>query len=321
MKKNKKVVVIYHGDDWKNEVPLKKSPATRIAFEDWYERGRKRDVEIYRASIGWFDLLKFHFRKAWTYRDKKWIKVAKPVKPDLIFDKIAGKYDFELFKLKQKINQRIKIFNPPLFRTLLDSKLSHYLSFKEFMPQSFLAYTETDLKAAAKKIKSEKVVIKPLYGSGGFGIIISVKNRLNFMKISYPVLVQEFISSQKGIPGITKGKTLADLRLVFMNHKLIYALSRVAKKGSLFTNFHQGARPVLVPKKFIPRTALDTAAKIIDKLKIFPEANYSIDFLLLNSGKPVLMEINTTPGFDLLQLVGTGRIKDENLKELVRIIP
>lgn len=318
---NKKVVVIYYSNDWKEKIPLKKSPATRIAFEDWYERGRRRGVEIYRASIDWFDLSRSVFKKTWTYENKKWIKVREPIKPDLIFDKIAGKHDYELFELKQKINEKVKIFNPPLFRTLLDSKLSHYVTFKEFMPPSFLAHSKEELKSLLKKVKSEKIVIKPLYGSGGFGILIEKKSKINYRFIKYPVFVQEFVAAQGGIPGFTKNKALADLRLVYMNHKLIYALSRIAKKGSYFTNFHQGARPVLVPKKFIPHSALQASKKIINKLKIFPEANYSIDFLFSNSGKPILMEINTTPGFDLLHLVATEKIKEDNLRELIKVIP
>ncbi len=317
----KKVVVVYKGDDWHKELPMKKAPATRESFEDWHERGLKNGVEMYRASIQWFDLEKGIFKKSWAFRDKKWIRVKKPVKPDLIFDKIAGRYDFELFGLKQNIERKVKIFNPPLFRTLLDSKLSHYLVFKEFMPDSYLAHTKKDLNAALKKIKSPKVVIKPLYGSGGFGILIEKKKNISRKRINYPVFIQEFIPAKRGVPGFTKKNALADLRLVYMNHKLIYALSRIAKRGSLFTNFHQGAKAVLVPRKKIPVSALKTSKKIIDRLKIFPEANYSIDFLFTNSGKPILMEINTTPGFDLLRIVGDEKTKEKNFKEFTTVIP
>jgi len=317
----KKVVVIYKSDDWDKKIPLETAIPTRESFEDWHERGLKSGIAMYRASIQWYDLPKGVFKKAWAYRNRKWIKVKKPISPDLVFDKIAGKYGFELFALKQEISKKVKIFNSPLFRTLLDSKLSQYLIFKEFMPNSFLAYSKKELKSIIKKIKSSKVVIKPLYGSGGFGIQIKRKSKINYRLISYPVLVQEFVSAKKGVPGFTKKSALADLRLVFMNHKLIYALSRIAKKGSLFTNFHQGAKAVLVPRKYIPATALRTARKITDRIKIFPEANYSIDFLFTDLGEPVLVEINTTPGFDLLRIVGDEKTKEKNFKEFIKVIP
>ena len=98
--KSKKVFIIYYGDDWGEKLPLKKSPATRLAFEDWYERGRRKGIYFYRASIDWFDISRFVFKKAWTYENKKWIKIAKPNRPNLIFDKIAGKHDYALFDLK-----------------------------------------------------------------------------------------------------------------------------------------------------------------------------------------------------------------------------
>ena len=103
---NKQVVIIYFGDDWKKKVPLEKSIPTRESFEDWYERGREKGVDFYRASIKWFDHSKFFFRKAWTYENKKWIKVRRPIRPDLIFDKVAGKHDYELLDLKLKIQEK-----------------------------------------------------------------------------------------------------------------------------------------------------------------------------------------------------------------------
>lgn len=313
---------MYKGSDWKERVPLDESPMTRRALEDLHEMALERGVKIYRASIDWFDILKLHFKKAWTFLNKKWIKINNPVKPDLIFDKIVGKYDYELFKLKQKINQKIKIFNPPIFRTILDNKLSQYIIFKEFMPQSFIANTREEFKSTIKKVKSEMIVIKPLYGSGGSGVIISKKDKVSYKKCTFPSLVQEFITSEIGIPGLTKSKIVADLRLVLMNHKIIYALSRIAKKNSLFTNFHKGARPIFVPKKHIPPSVINISRKIIDRLKIFPEANYSIDFLIANSGKPMLIEINTTPGFDLLYIIGkeNKNIWERNLDELTKVL-
>ena len=105
-----------------------------------------------------------------------------------------------------------------------------------------------------------------------------------------------------------------------MNHKLIYALSRIAQNGSLFTNFHQGATAVLVSDKFISKKLKEISQKIVDKLSIFPEANYSLDFMFDDSGKPILVEMNTTPGFDLLNIVGDEKIKDKNFKEFIKII-
>jgi glutathione synthase/RimK-type ligase-like ATP-grasp enzyme len=320
MKKSKKIVVVYKGDDWKKKIPLEKHPPTRESFEDWHERGLRNGVEMFRASIEWYDPKKNIFTKSWAYRDKKWLKIESPIKPDLIFDKIAGKHDYSLFDRKIEISRKVKIFNSPLFRTIFDNKLSQYIIFKEFMPTSFLAASKKELLENLPKIKSSKVVLKPLYGSGGFGITITEKNKVGNLRIEYPVLAQEFVKSNRGIPGFSKKRMVADLRMVFFNHKLIYALSRIAKRGSLFTNFHQGAQAVLVPEKNLPRSAKKFAQGITNKMKIFPKANYSVDLLFRDSGTPILMEINTTPGFDLLHIVGDEKIKEKNFTQLTKVL-
>lgn len=316
---NKKVVVIYNGEDWNKKIPFLSVP-TRESFQDWHERGMKCGIEMYRASFEWYDKSKNIFKKSWAYRNKKWIKIEKPIKPDLIFDKISGERDFSLFDQKMEILSKVKIFNNPIFRTILDNKLSQYMILGDFMSKSYLVNSRKELKNVIKKIKSSKVVLKPLYGSGGFGIIIDEKNKIFSNEISYPVLAQEFIKSTKGIPGFSKTKEVSDLRMIFMNHKMIYALSRIAKGESLFTNFHQGATAVLVPEKNISSRTKEVSRKIVERLSIFPEANYSLDFMFDDSGKPILVEMNTTPGFDLLNVIGDEKIKSRNFKEFIKII-
>jgi glutathione synthase/RimK-type ligase-like ATP-grasp enzyme len=316
----RKFVVIYDENDWSEKIPMSESPMTRKAFENWHKRGLKNGIAMFRASIRWFDEKKGFFKKSWAYRDKKWIKINKPIKPDLILDKTAGKYDYETFNLKMKIARKIKTYNHPLFRTMLSNKLSQHLCFGEFMPQSFLATDKKELEDRLKRIRGSKAVIKPLYGSGGFGITIKNKKEIDRRKITLPSLIQEFVKSEKGIPGFSKKKEISDLRMIFINHRFVYAVSRVAKKGSLFTNFHQGASVVLVPKKSIPTSAIKTANKVTAKLSLFSNANYALDFIFTNSGRPVLVEMNTVPGLDLLYIVGTEKIKDKYFSEIIRNI-
>lgn len=316
----KNLVVVYYNDDWDEKEPLKNAVSTRTSFEDWHERGQKSGINMFRADFRWYDEKRNVFKKAWAYRDKKWIKITEPIKPDLIFDKIAGKRDYALFDKKMRITKKIKMFNHPLFRTMVDNKLAQYLYLGEFMPKSFLATNLEELEKVFSEIKGDKVVLKPLYGSGGFGIIIDNKDNIKRDQIDFPVFIQEFVKSEKGIPGFSKKDEVSDLRMIFINHKLIYALSRIAKKGSLFTNFHQGATAVLVPLEAIPSSVKDLVEKIIGKLSIYPEANYSLDFIFTNSGKPILVEMNTTPGFDLLHIVGDEKTKQKHFNSFMKVL-
>lgn len=315
----KKIVVIYNDNDWNKKIPFESVP-TRESFEDWHERGLASGVEMYRANIDWYDKKTCLFKKSWAYRNKVWQKITTPIKADLIFDKLAGKYDYSLFDFKMEILKHTKIFNNPLFRTLLDNKLAQYLCLSEFMPKSFLATNKKELASVFEKVGTQMAVVKPLYGSGGTGIIIEEKNKIKTDSIDFPVLVQEFIKSERGIPGFSKKDEVSDLRLIFINHELIYALSRIAKKGSLFTNFHKGATAILVPEKKIPPSVKKMSKKIIAKLAVYPEANYSLDFIFTNNKKPLLVEMNTTPGFDLLNIVGNEKIKEKHFQKFIDLL-
>jgi glutathione synthase/RimK-type ligase-like ATP-grasp enzyme len=315
----KNAVVTYWGDDWNSKLPIS-NKITRHAFEGWHVMGSKKNIAMYRASIDWYDMQKNVFTKAWAFRNGKWIKIKEDIRPDLVYDKIAGRHDFAAFDKKLHMSRQVKMFNNPMMRTMINNKLFQYMIFGEFMPESFFAMNKNELAAVAEKIKSKKIVVKPLYGSGGDGIVIFEKKKALNKKYQYPVFVQEFVISEKGIPGFSKKKEISDLRLVYMNHKLSYALSRIAKKGSLFTNLHKGASGVVVHSKYIPKEVSKIAAVVIKKMKLFPEAEYALDFIFSNSGKPYLIELNTTPGIDLITILGDKKLPRMNFDNFVKLI-
>ncbi len=317
----KKIVIIYSGDDWYKDVPFSSdSSETKLSFEEWYKQASRYNIKFYRASIDWYDEKKGTFIKSWTFENNKWIKISQSIKPHAIYDKTAGSYDYITFEEKMNIFKKTPILNHPLFRTITNNKLSQHMLFGEYMPDTLLANNKKELITSLGKIKGSEIVIKPLHGSGGFGIFIGSKKDALKKRLTYPVIAQEFIVSTKGIPGFSKKDEIADLRLIYTDHKLVYALSRIAKKGSLFTNFHQGASAVLVPKNKIPKGVHMVAKNITKKLSVFPHANYSLDFIFTNNKKPILVEMNTTPGFDLLRIVGTKQIKKRNFELFVKSI-
>lgn len=317
---SKKIVTIYKGDDWHRDIPKVSSPTTKKSFEDWHKMGSEKGVEFFRASIQWFDVEKGVFEKAWAFRDGQWVKVDTPFCPDMIFDKVAGKHDYSLHSLKQKISRKVFLFNNPEFRTAMDNKLTQYIVFQEFMAKSVVAENPQDFLKRVGEIEGSLIVSKPLYGSGGFGIVIADRSEINHEDLEYPVLLQEFIENKNGIPGFSEENTIADLRMVYINHKLIYSLSRIAKEGSLFTNFHQGATAVLVPEEKIPESAIKMAEKIAKKLSVFSKAHYSLDFIFDENDNPRLVEINTTPGFDLLYIVGDEKLREKNFDIFVEVL-
>ena len=315
----KKIVTIYYADDWNKEVPITNID-TRLSFEDWHQKGLENGIEMFRSSIQWYDAARGVFTKAWAFRDGQWKKIEEEIKPDMIYDKLGGNRNHEFHDLKMKMAEKTKVFNTPLFQTLMNNKLNQSILLAEFMPLSFLALDEEEFINNLSRINSEKVVIKQFYGSGGFGVIIDEKSKIDSSELKYPVLVQEFIESNIGIPGFSPNGVVADLRLVYFNHKLSYALSRIAKEGSLFTNFHQGAKAVMVPEEKIPENVTVIAKKIIKKFSFFSEALYSIDFMFADDGKPYVIEINTTPGVDLLKKFGSSEQQEKFFRDFISLV-
>ena len=316
----KNFFVIYDGDDWGVDTPMNYE-MTRRAFEKWNVMALKKDVAMFRACTDWYDAKKNVFKKAWAFRDGKWQKIESLIKPDLIYDKTSGNRQYNLFPLKSIMGSKCRVFNDPLFRIIFNNKLTQYILFSQYMPISFLASDKKELDDVLKKIPSEKAVVKPLNGSGGYGIVIDSKDAIlkSNSSIAYPVLVQQFIEGG-GIPGFLGEDNLADLRIVFMHHQPKYALSRIAKKGSLFTNMHQGATGVSVPLEKIPDNINKIIKGIVEKLNIFPKAQYSLDFFFSKEGKPYLIEMNTTPGVCLIEAMGNDKLQEESLNDILALL-
>lgn len=316
----KKVVVIYTGDDWSSAIPIG-YVMTRKAFERWHTQGLEYGVEMYRASVDWYDVEKNVFNKSWAFRDEKWQRIEQPIMADLIYDKTPGAKEHLLYDLKMAMNGKSAMFNSPLFRSMVDNKLSQYAIFSEHMPCSFVATNKNELAEVVKKVVSSKIVVKPLQGSGGFGIVIDDKDAILKNEFVFPVLVQEFINNKNGIPGFSKEGELADLRITFMNHEPLYALSRIAKKGSLFTNMHQGAESVRVPLEAVPESVWKVTENIIKKLSMFPKAQYSLDFFFAEDGKPFFIEMNTVPGLCLIEALNDKELQKRELEAFIEMIP
>lgn len=319
-KNSKNVVVIYAGDDWYKEVPITYEQ-TRKAFERWHTMALEKNVQMYRASVAWYDVKKNVFTKAWAFREGSWKKIEKDVTPDLIYDKTPGALEHELFNLKLAMSKNALVFNSPLFRNMVDNKLSQYGLFSEHMPQTLVALNRKELKDCVSKIKTSKVVAKPLQGSGGFGIVIEEKNEILKNEFTYPVLLQEFIKNDNGIPGFSNKGELADLRITFINHEPLYALSRIAQNGSLFTNMHQGATSKRVPLEKIPQNVWEMAEKIVEKLKMFARAQYSLDFFFAEGGKPFFIEMNTVPGLCLIEDLRDPELQRKDFEAFIDILP
>lgn len=289
----KKVLILFGRSNWKKAKPFSNKDY-QYSYEYFYTLCKKNDVQMYRASYEWYDYKKHLFKYAWIYKGKgaQWEKVYN-IKPDLIYDKTKSR--MEIYFKKEIIREAYPFINSLEFTQLIDDKLTTSLLFEKWSKKNWLIRNNTELKLVSKNITTEKLVAKPLSDSGGKGIYIIEKNKLNEIpKINSSYLIQDFIDSSSGVPGVSH--KMHDLRLVFINNKIIYSYIREPQKGSYLANLAQGGSLIIVPQKKLPSSLSPIIKYANEILKTFNPRIYSIDFMFDENKKPWIVELNSMPG-------------------------
>jgi glutathione synthase/RimK-type ligase-like ATP-grasp enzyme len=288
----KKVLILFGKKSWnKPAFPKKEVNTYQFCYQYLYPLAEKNGVFLFRASSAWYDKKKKIFRNAWTFRNNSWIRVHN-IKPDLIYDKTRLSTETQHFK--KELNRVFPIVNDLEFTTILDNKLTTSLLFSRFCKKHYPIKNQSDLKKALSEIRSDLVVFKTTTGSGGEDIRIIEKSKAKKIKIIPDLIAQEFIDSSKGIPGLVK--STHDLRLVFINNKLIYAYLRVPKKGSYLANISQGGSMISLENSQLPRSLQPIIEKIQETFSVFHPKVYTIDLMFDEKRRPWIVELNSMPG-------------------------
>jgi glutathione synthase/RimK-type ligase-like ATP-grasp enzyme len=288
----KKVMVLFGKSNWRKSSPFTNKDY-QYSYEYFYSLCQKNGVQMYRASYEWYDYKNHFFRYAWIYVGKNgnWKRV-KNIKPDLIYDKTKAR--METYYKKSLIARHYSFINNLRFTQIIDDKFLTSKLFSEWSKESFIVKNNAELQKTLGYIKTTRVVIKPISESGGKGILIISKNAARKLALNDEYIVQEFIDSSHGISGITDGTH--DLRLVFVNKKVVYAYIREPKKGNLLANLAQGGSLKIVPNKLIPASVLPIIQKAHKIFASFSPRIYTIDIMYDTNKKPWVVELNSMPG-------------------------
>ena len=289
----KRVLILFGKSNWKKAKPFKNKDY-QYSYEYFYDLCKESGIQMYRASYEWYDYKKHIFKHAWIYESSggNWKKVNN-VKPDLVYDKTKAR--MEVYYKKELIKEAYPFINDLNFTKLIDDKLNTSLIFDKWSKKSWLIDKKEDLKFIVPYIKSRKIVLKPLSESGGKDIIIINKSNLSqIKKIEKPYIAQEFIDSSRGVPGVSQN--MHDLRLVFVNDKLIYSYIREPKRGSFLANLAQGGSLTIVPKNKLPKSLRPIIKYANEVFATFNPRIYSIDFMFDEKKKPWIVELNSMPG-------------------------
>lgn len=263
------------------------------AIEFMAEKGRERDLEIYVAHYSQYE--NGGLKKFW-YFNETW-KTGEDVEMDLVYDKFY--FNEETKKLKRKIDKDVGLFNKPEFEEFCKDKFRVYEIFPDCMPITFKA---SDLGEALKEIETEKVVMKPRFGSGGEDVEVvdrgEVEETLSKFKEKNleedDVVVQEFKDSSLGIPFLDV-EGVHDLRVVVVDGNLSYSSIRTPKEGYI-SNVSRGGDMEILEAGELPEEIVEAVSKIDRELERYGKRIYSADFMYDENERPWLIELNSKPG-------------------------
>lgn len=288
----KKVMILYGRSNWDKSKPFENAKY-QYSYEYFYDVCRESGIRMYRASYQWYDNERNIFKHAWVYEGKggNWEKVN-DITPDLVYDKTKSR--MEVYYKKELIARHYPFLNDLNFTKIVDDKLVTSLIFPEWSKKSRLVKSKSELLEIASKLETSKIVIKPVSDSGGNGVHILEKSQLADFTMSGENIVQEFIDSSKGVPGVSSNRH--DLRLVFVGDKNVYSYIREPKEGSYLANLAQGGKLIIVPKEKLPKSLEPIIERYTQAFDSFPDRICAVDFMFDENGRPWIVELNSMPG-------------------------
>ena len=177
-----------------------------------------------------------------------------------------NRYLYTTFLLNH-ISKKVKIINHPFAVRNVSEKLFS-INFMRYMPPTLISENLNEIRSFFKKHKA--VVAKPINGFSGNNVILF--KSFNAGKIKKLLKSHNHLFFQKFLPGVSKG----DKRVFIIKGKIVGAISRVPKKGSILSNMSKGAHAKLtkLTKKEIK------ASKDIGKLLVKNNIHFAgIDFV------------------------------------------
>ena len=142
--------------------------------------------------------------------------------------------------LLDHLDKRVRVINNPVSVRNSPEKLlvTHFI---DLMPKTIISKNFNEIKEFSNK--QSKVVLKPLYGKGGEGIILLEADEQMFDKKLEDFLSNEYepIMVQEYLPIVKKG----DKRIILINGEPVGCLNRVPAEGEFRSNLGVGGLPEL----------------------------------------------------------------------------
>jgi len=222
------------------------------------------------------------FSKSWKFKNGDLVETG-----EIIVDKIYDKGDFQA-------DNTVSVLNNEFVNEICTDKWKTYELFKEFCPETILIRNENEFENALKKIKSSKKVIKPLDDEKGNGVFIGKSEYLKNCPHEFPLLVQDFLDTSGGVPGISE-EGLHDFRVAILNGEFLFSFLRTPPKGELMANIAQGGACQIIEKSDIPKSVQKILSKIETIFGAYGDYFFGLDVGFVD-GIPKIIELNSRVG-------------------------
>ncbi len=187
----------------------------------------------------------------------------------------------------------VMVLNPPAVHTVASDKAETYRHFSKFQPKTIVVDSETGFEAAVRSIETELVVVKEAVSNKGQAVTIAeAEKQLLAPPGQYPVVVQEFIDTSVGIPGLADG--VHDLRVKVTGGTIIGGQVRQPAPGELRANIALGGTSRILGADEIPEPVRQLTREI-DLFFTGQPRYYALDFANTPNGWK-LIELNSKPG-------------------------
>ena len=183
--------------------------------------------------------------------------------------------------LLDHLDKKVRVINNPVSVRNAPEKLL-VTHFADLMPKTIISKNFDEIKEFVSKLN--KVVLKPLYGKGGEGIILLESNDKMFDKKLENFLLGEHepIMAQEYLPIVKKG----DKRIILINGEPVGCLNRIPAEGEFRSNLGVGGLPEL--SELSPRD-IEICQRISKTL-----TDYDLYFVGIDVIGDFLTEINVT---------------------------
>ncbi len=258
-------------------------PEFRESYTDLAVLLARKDVEFCIVRSMKTYLGSAQFSGGWRWDGKAFARIDEPFFLELVWNK-------EHFIPRGEC----PVLNVLELDMLCTDKWETYRTFPDLHPCTILLENDADVASALQKIVTEKVVLKPRDGERGIGVIIAQRSSLPGAIPSYPYLLQSFIDTSNGVPGLVEG--LHDLRVIVINGDIACSYARTPPSGSMVANVAQGGKEIHVPIERIPQDLLAHIDTIDARMRRFAKRIYAVDMGRDFDGKWKIIELNAKPG-------------------------